>query len=263
MNLTLKQLSFAYRGSPQLLHALDTSLADGELTALLGVNGSGKSTLLKLIAGILKPGRGDIVLGAPLKRSLRQLGPRHIARYCAYVAQNTHPSVLSVFDYVLLGRLPHQHGFSARASSYDLDVVEQSLEHMELTSLADRSMTRLSGGQIQMAVLARALAQQPAILLLDEPTSNLDPRHQVLLMDKLRGASQEHGTTVIFSMHDVNLALQWADQVLLLHKGELLRHIPTDQLSTTDLSTLFDLSYQEHDTEKGQRWFRPRIDQGI
>jgi iron complex transport system ATP-binding protein len=259
MVLTLKQLSFAYRGTPQLLHGLDTSLAAGELTALLGVNGSGKSTLLKLMAGILTPGRGDIVLGAPVERTLRQLGPRHIARYCAYVAQNTRPPALSVFDYVLLGRLPHQHGFSAGASSYDLDVVEQSLAHMELTPLADRPMTRLSGGQVQMAVLARALAQQPRILLLDEPTSNLDPRHQVLLMNKLRSASQEHGTTVIFSMHDVNLALQWADRVLLLHNGTLLRHIPTAELTTTDLSTLFDLCYQEYEAEEGRRWFRPRI----
>ena len=257
MDLSLRQVRFAYRGGRPVLTCLDATLADGQLTALLGVNGSGKSTLLKLMAGILTPDRGDIVLGAPLEKSLRQLGPRRIAHHCAYVAQNTQPPTLTVFDYVLLGRLPHQHGWSARPSSADLERVEQSLAQMELIDLAHTPMTKLSGGQVQMAVIARALAQQPAILLLDEPTNNLDPKHQVQLMDKLRTVSHEHGTTVIFSMHDINLALQWADRVLLLHEGRPLRHIPTQQLTACDLSTLFGLPYQLHDLGDNQRWFRP------
>lgn len=259
MDLSLHQLHFSYRGGRPVLTGLDTTLADGQLTALLGVNGSGKSTLLKLMAGILPPTRGDIVLGAPLEQSLRQLGPRRIAHHCAYVAQNTQPPTLTVFDYVLLGRLPHQHGWSARPSSADLDMVEQSLRHMELIALAHTPMTRLSGGQVQMAVIARALAQQPAILLLDEPTNNLDPKHQVQLMDKLSTVSREQGTTVIFSMHDLNLALQWADRVMLLHQGGVLRHNPTQQLTTADLSTLFGMPYQMVETRNHQHWFWPAL----
>nr|WP_320049976.1 ABC transporter ATP-binding protein [uncultured Desulfuromonas sp.] len=259
MDLSLRQVHFSYRGGRPVLKGLDATLADGQLTALLGVNGSGKSTLLKLMAGILTPNSGDIVLRAPLEQSLKQLSPRRIAHHCAYVAQNTQPPTLTVFDYVLLGRLPHQHGWSARPSSADLDMVEQSLRHMELIDLAHTPMTRLSGGQVQMAVIARALAQQPTILLLDEPTNNLDPKHQVQLMDKLHAVSREQGTTVIFSMHDLNLALQWADRVMLLHKGGLLRHIPAQQLTTTDLSTLFSLDYQQHEMEGKQRWFWPQV----
>jgi len=257
MDLTLHHLHFAYRGGHPVLNGLDAPLADGQLTALLGVNGSGKSTLLKLMAGILTPDSGNIVLGAPLDQSLRQLGPRRIAHYCAYVAQNSPPPTLTVFDYVLLGRLPHQGGWSARPSATDLELVEQSLNHMELIDLAYTPMTKLSGGQVQMAVIARALAQQPAILLLDEPTNNLDPKHQVQLMDKLRAASREKRTTVIFSMHDINLALQWADRAMLLHEGRLLRHIPTTQLTTGDLSTLFGLRYRMLEGHDNQRWFWP------
>lgn len=259
MNLSLRQLSFAYRRTSPVLHSLETTLADGRLTALLGVNGSGKSTLLKLMAGILCPSHGEVVIGAPVKRPLASLSPHHIARYCAYVAQNTAPPSLTVFDYVLLGRLPHQRGWSAKPSSSDLKIVEESLAQMELTALATTAMTRLSGGQIQMAVIARALAQQPAILLLDEPTNNLDPKHQVQLMDKLHTISRQQHTTVIFSMHDVNLALQWADRVLLLHEGQLLRHIPTEKLTTTDLSTLFGLNYRRHHGGQKHRLFWPQL----
>lgn len=259
MDLSVRHLSFSYRGACPVLNDLEATLADGELTALLGVNGSGKSTLLKLMAGILVPRQGDIVLGSPVERSLSRIGPRHVARYCAYVAQNTQPPSLTVFDYVLLGRLPHQRGWSARASANDLTLVEESLAQMELVPFAETPMTRLSGGQVQMAVIARALAQQPRILLLDEPTNNLDPKHQVQLMNKLHAVSRLQQTTVIFSMHDVNLALQWADRVALLHNGTLLRHIPTRDLNTADLETLFGLSYQVLEDEKGQRWFRPQI----
>ncbi|WP_282755804.1 ABC transporter ATP-binding protein [Desulfuromonas thiophila] len=259
MDLTLRQLRFAYRGGRPVLNGLDTTLADGQLTALLGVNGSGKSTLLKLMAGILTPNSGTIVLGAPLEQSLSQLGPRRIAQYCAYVAQNTQPATLTVFDYVLLGRLPHQHGWSARASVADLNQVEACLNQMDLTDLAGTHLNQLSGGQVQMAVIARALAQQPVILLLDEPTNNLDPKHQVQLMDKLRTVSREQGTMVIFSMHDINLALQWADRVMLLHQGGLLRHDPTQLLTTADLSTLFGMPYQMVETRNHQHWFWPAL----
>ena len=162
---------------------------------------------------------------------------------------------MTVFDYVLLGRLPHQGGWSARPSATDLELVEQSLNHMELIDLAHTPMTKLSGGQVQMAVIARALAQQPAILLLDEPTNNLDPKHQVQLMDKLRAASREKRTTVIFSMHDINLALQWADRVMLLHEGGLLRHISTQQLNSSDLSSVFGLRFRRFEAQNKQRWF--------
>lgn len=259
MNLTLRQISFAYRGMPAVLEDIDTTLESGKLTALLGINGSGKSTLLKLMAGILTPKQGTIILGKPVQRPLAKLSPQKIASYCAYVAQSTTPPVLTVFDYILLGRLPHQQGWSSKPAAVDLDVVETCLEQMELTPLATTPMTCLSGGQIQMTVIARALAQQPAILLLDEPTNNLDPKHQVQLMNKLQTISQKQRTTVIFSMHDINLALRWADNVMLLNDGHLYKHIPTKQLAATDLSTLFGLNYQVHITLHGQRWFWPQV----
>ncbi|MDY0190322.1 MAG: ABC transporter ATP-binding protein [Desulfuromonas sp.] len=258
MNLTLHQISFAYRGTAAILKSLNANIATGQLTALLGINGSGKSTLLKLMAGILTPNQGSIILGEPVQRPLAKLRPRKIARYCAYVAQNTTPPALTVFDYVLLGRLPHQHGWNTNPSAADLDQVEICLEQMELTALAATPMTNLSGGQVQMAVIARALAQQPSILLLDEPTNNLDPKHQVQLMDKLHAISQQQQTTVIFSMHDINLALQWADRLLLLNDGHLYKHIPTAQLTANDLTTMFGLNYKLYHPSEDQRWFWPQ-----
>ncbi|MDY0184365.1 MAG: ABC transporter ATP-binding protein [Desulfuromonadaceae bacterium] len=271
MDLSLKQLSFAYHAKKPVLQQVDTILTSGQLTALLGVNGSGKSTLIKLMAGILKPDQGQIVLGAPANRPLSSLGPRQIAHHCAYVAQNTQPPALTVFDYVLLGRLPHQSGWTSKPMPADLKLVEESLAQMELTPLAFRPMGELSGGQVQMAVIARALAQQAPILLLDEPTNNLDPSHQLRLMKKLHAISRQRHTTVIYSMHDVNLALHWADQVVLLHEGRVLRHIATEKLTAADLSTLFGLSYRMHTAQnmtkntavnsaaEVQRWFWPDV----
>lgn len=259
MNLTLHQISFAYRGAPLVLNNLNATLASGQLTALLGINGSGKSTLLKLMAGILKPNQGEIILGDPLNRPLSTLSTRKIACYCAYVSQNTLPPALTVFDYVLLGRLPHQHGWSTKPSSTDLDQVETCLEQMELTALAATPMTCLSGGQVQMAVIARALSQQPSLLLLDEPTNNLDPKHQVQLMDKLHTISEQLDTTVIFSMHDINLALQWADSVMLLNNNQLHKHLPANKLCPSDLTALFGLDYQVHHAPGEQRWFWPQM----
>ncbi len=267
MDLSLKQLSFAYHPKKPVLQQVNTTLSSGRLTALLGINGSGKSTLIKLMAGILKPDEGQIVLGAPANYPLSSLDPRQIAQHCAYVAQSAQPPALTVFDYVLLGRLPHQSGWASKPAPTDLRSVEESLAQMGLTPLAFRPMGELSGGQIQMAVIARALAQQAQILLLDEPTNNLDPSHQLCLMKKLHTISRQHRSTVIFSMHDINLALHWADQVVLLHEGRVLRHIATEQLTAADLSTLFGLNYRMHtaqntaenSAERIQRWFWPDV----
>lgn len=256
MELILDNISFSYP-KKQILNQVSATIPSGHLVALLGVNGAGKSTLLKLIARLLTPKSGQILFGNPLNCPILALSSREMAQHCAYVAQSSHAPALAVFDYVLLGRIPYQKGLSASASCEDLDCVSRCLAGVGLLEKSDIPMSRLSGGQMQNAVIARALAQQPSILLLDEPTNNLDPRHQMSLMQHLSELSHNQNTTIIFSMHDINLALNWADQAMLLHNQTIMTQSPVGELTEQQLSMLFDLDYSAHQLTNKQRIFWP------
>ncbi|MCF8046702.1 MAG: ABC transporter ATP-binding protein, partial [Desulfarculaceae bacterium] len=175
MTLEAKGLHFYYNGQP-VLRGLNLSLEHGEITGILGVNGAGKSTLLRCLNRILRPQKGVVMVE---DRDLSKLGGEQIARLIGYVAQSQEREPLSVFDAVLLGRKPH---IKWQATSHDLDVVTTVLTQMGLEPLALRQVSSLSGGEAQKVVIARALAQEPHLLLLDEPTSNLDLRNQLEVM---------------------------------------------------------------------------------
>ena len=160
-----------------MLRGLNLSLEHGEITGILGVNGAGKSTLLRCLNRILRPQKGVVMVE---DRDLSKLGGEQIARLIGYVAQSQEREPLSVFDAVLLGRKPH---IKWQATSHDLDVVTTVLTQMGLEPLALRQVSSLSGGEAQKVVIARALAQEPHLLLLDEPTSNLDLRNQLEVME--------------------------------------------------------------------------------
>ena len=223
--LSVEQVSYAYTPNPQqapvfTLEATSFQAKAGEVVAVLGPNASGKSTLLEIISGALQPLSGRVLLNGSLTH---QLEPRSRGQRIAMVQQESQllfPS--KAWEFVLQGR--HPYGKSLRfESDHDVTIAQNALAQVGAEHLADRWMDQISGGEKQRVILARALAQQPLLLLLDEPTLHLDIGAQVDLLETLRRLAAENRYTVVVVTHELNLAGQYADQVVLLQKGKCLR----------------------------------------
>jgi iron complex transport system ATP-binding protein len=218
-------------GGRIVLHPIDLDVAPGSWLGIVGPNGAGKSTLLRAVAGTV-PHAGTITLG---DQTTAGLGPRDRARLLAVAPQQpTIPSGTTVIDYVLLGRTAHI-SFLGRESAHDFAVLTEMLDLLGLADLADRDVVTLSGGERQRAVLARALAQEAPLLLLDEPTTALDIGHQqqaLSLVDELR---RQRGLTVVSAMHDLTLAAQHGDGFVLLHEGRVVARGPARDVFTPAL----------------------------
>jgi len=247
--LVAHEVSYAYprRGRSGTAHAVDgVSLAvpRGSFTGLLGPNGCGKTTLLKLMAGVLRPESGTVTLEG---RVLADMPRRTAARHLAVVPQDTHPA----FDYtsleiVLMGRHPHLRPTQLEGPG-DLAIAYESLEATGTLHLATRPFTSLSGGERQRVVIASALAQQPDILLLDEPTASLDLGYQLEVASLLRRLSGDRNVTMVMATHDLNLAASMCDALALLRGGRLLRHGPTSEVLTTGtVRELYDVEADVH-----------------
>lgn len=215
MILSVKQLGFRY-GNNKVLEDVRFAVARREFLAVLGNNGAGKSTMLKSLNRILRPEMGTILLeGADLFK----LSRTEIARHLAYVSQRYESSRLTVFDAVLLGRKPY---IQWEASAHNLSLVQEVLERLGLEPFALRYLDEMSGGELQKVIIARALAQEPDVLLLDEPTSNLDLKNQIEVLRAVKETAQERDLAVIAVMHDLNLALRFANRFLLLKDKKVL-----------------------------------------
>lgn len=217
MILDLRAVTFRYRGAPHpALEDVSLTLAPGEFVAVLGPNGSGKTTLVRVALGAVRAGAGAVVVAG---RPVHAWTPRALARIVAVVPQreeNAFP--LRVRDAVLLGRYPHLSPW-APAGPADLQAAARALAECDATTLADRWLDTLSGGEYQRVRLARALAQEPQLLVLDEPTASLDLRHEMELFERARRLAGREGPGVLLITHHVNLAARFADRVLLLHRG--------------------------------------------
>lgn len=224
MSLTVRDLQFSYNGHP-VFTDVAFELQPGEITSILGINGAGKSTLLKCLNRILNPDSGRVILG---ERNLFDLSANDLARHLGYVPQKAGNELLTVFDAVLLGRKPY---IKWSVSGHDLGIVEQVLELMELSHFAQRPANRLSGGELQKVLIARALAQEPDVLLLDEPTSNLDMKNQIQVMDLITNAVRKQGISAIIAVHDINLALRYSNRFLLMKDGTIRSLDSTDHIT--------------------------------
>ncbi|GAA4854304.1 ABC transporter ATP-binding protein [Saccharopolyspora cebuensis] len=214
--LRIEDLAAGYRRGT-VVSGVTTTVGSGGWLAVIGPNGSGKSTLLKALTGVVRH-RGRVFVDG---RALSSLSRRERARALGYAPQIPQlPLGLTVTDYVLLGRTPHL-GVLGREGPSDVAVVGALLERLDLTRLADRPLTTLSGGEQQRAVLARALAQRAGVLLLDEPTTGLDVGHAQALLDLVDELRHELGTTVVTTLHDLTLAGQYAERLLLLDEGRV------------------------------------------
>ena len=223
-------LTAAY-GANAALRGLDATIPAGRIVAVLGENGSGKSTFLKMIARILPPAGGALLLeGRPLSAYPR----RETARRIAYVPQSADLVFpIRCLDLVLQGRAPHGRGFSAD-SPEDSARAEEAKRACDVANLADRDASALSGGERRRVFLARALAQEAELWLLDEPTSGLDPRHRLQFLEALVREHRARATTVLLVTHEIDLAAELADRVLLLRDGRCLASGTPEEALTPD-----------------------------
>lgn len=211
--IKIENLSFSYN-SKRILDNLSLSIPSGEMIFLLGPNGSGKTTLLKCIAGILKP-EGVVLIE---KKDISKIPKSELAKMLGYVPQRGDVNHLTVFDVILLGRKPHM---GWEPSEEDYRAVEEVIETFQLRHLATRKLTELSGGELQLVLIARALAQNPKYILLDEPTNNLDVKNQIKVMKVLKKAVKERRISAIVTTHELNLASIFADRIVMLKNGRI------------------------------------------
>jgi iron complex transport system ATP-binding protein len=235
--LGVEQVSYAYSANPSqaplfTLEATSFQAKPGEIVAILGPNASGKSTLLQLIAGVLQPLSGRILLNGFV---IHSLSPRTRAQRIAMVQQESRLLFPArAWEFVLQGR--HAHGRSLRfETADDVLIAKNALAQVGASGLTDRWMDQISGGEKQRVILARALAQQPLLLLLDEPTLHLDIAAQIGLLDALRRLAAENRYTVVVVTHELNLAAEYADQIVLMQRGRCLRVGPPASIYQREL----------------------------
>lgn len=209
MIVSVNNITFSYPGH-KVLDNVGFTAEKGELVAILGPNGTGKTTLLKCINRILKPASGTVFIG---KIDSRTLTGRELARKIGYVEQQRVGSRCTVFNAVLLGRKPH---IRWDVSSRDLEIVSRALEALNIAPFAMRYLDELSGGELQKVIIARALAQEPAVLLMDEPTNHLDLKNQLEVLKTIRDITHEKEICSIVTVHDLNLALRYGDRFILM-----------------------------------------------
>ena len=229
--IEIKNISFSY-GKSDVVQDVSFNAYPGECIGILGNNGSGKSTLITCINRILKPKSGVVYIN---NQDVHKMKRAQAARSISYVAQKNEIGLMTVFDTVLMGRKPY---IKWAISQNDLDICEKTLTQMGMGGYKLRYVNELSGGELQKVMLARALVQQPKLMLLDEPTSNLDPKSQYEMMALVRKLAREHSISIIVVLHDVSLALRYCDKFLFMKKGRV--HKFGDEAIVTQ-ETIFDV----------------------
>jgi iron complex transport system ATP-binding protein len=258
VRIEARGLTFAYpRSARPQVEALSLEVPAGRFLGIAGPNGAGKSTLLKLLAGLLHPRAGEVLLEG---RPLAALPRRALAGRVAWVGQAPAlPFPVTVGELVLSGRFPHTGLFSP-LTARDREAAREAMETLGITALEEKKVQALSGGERQLAVLARALATGAPVLLLDEPVAHLDPRHHA---DILRVLAQAHraGKTVLLSSHDYNLLRRLSTDLLLLKDGRAFRQAPSAAVSTGDWEALFGVPFLEASVPSDPRSFIiPRVE---
>jgi len=239
MILDICDVSFTYNSHP-VLKDVCFQLKPGELLAILGPNGVGKTTLLKCIDAILSPSKGSVLVQGT---DVLKLQSKEIAKTIGYVAQQSESSRMTVFDAVLMGRKPY---IRWNAGKKDLQIVDAALKRLNMEHMALRYIDQMSGGELQKVAIARAMVQEPKILLLDEPTSSLDLKNQVEILSMIRHVVTEHGMAAVMTMHDLNTALRFANAYLFLKDGKVYDVGGVEHISSEMIETVYGLPVEIH-----------------
>ena len=237
MELKIKDVSFSYSSVPGL-HDVSFELGGNELVSILGPNGVGKSTLIHCINKILAPTSGTVLIDG---KDVSEIKLKELAKQIGYVPYSANDSFpLSVIDTVMIGRHPHSKWGTL---DKDLDIVYDTLRMLGISHLAMRPFNELSAGQHQKVMLARGLVQEPEILLLDEPTSNLDVRHQLDVTKMLKRLSREKNILIVMISHDINIAAKYSDKIILMHKGSVFdMGEPNKVITAENLRTVYGVT---------------------
>lgn len=235
MILSVQNLAFKYP-SHQVLKDIKFTVQAGECLAILGTNGTGKSTLLKCLNRILKPQTGTVFLE---EDELFKLNRIKMAQNIGYVAQNHESSRNTVFDTVLLGRKPY---IKWDASKKDLEIANNAIQMLGLEKYALRYVDELSGGELQKVIIARAVAQEPKILMFDEPTSNLDLKNQLEVISIIKEIVKNKHISAIVTMHDLNLALRFADKFMFIKEGKIFATGGMEVMTSENIQSVYSVS---------------------
>lgn len=222
-----------------IIHGINITIPSNKISVIIGANACGKSTLLKTLARLIKPVSGEVLLD---NKKISSIPPKQLARTLGLLPQSpVVPEGIAVADLVGRGRFPY-HDFFHGWQNKDQEAVEEALEIMGITDLANNSVDELSGGQRQRVWIAMALAQQTDILLLDEPTTYLDISYQIEILDLLTDLNKKRGTTIVMVLHDINLSARYADYIFALRKGKLITEgCPSQVITEGFMEQIFDL----------------------
>ncbi len=233
----IKDFSCGYPGW-FVLDNISFEIHKGEFVGIIGPNGSGKTTLFKGISGELETLKGSSKLNST---SLQKMSLRERAQNIAVVSQNIEVGNMTVEEYVLMGRIPYRKQFQFFETKSDFKIAEKYIQLTGIEDLRNKNMNALSGGEQQLAGIARALAQEPQLLLLDEPTSHLDITHQVQILNLIRRLSENLGLTVLMIIHDLNLAGEYCDSLIMMQKGSIRKKgTPHEVLNYADIEAVYD-----------------------
>ncbi len=233
--IKVKALNFSYGKDHKILENISFKAERGQCIAVLGNNGAGKSTLVKCLNRILMPKMGTVMVQ---NLDVKGLSRQEIARQMAYVAQTAEPSSISVYDAVLLGRTPH---IRLNPTKEDHAITRKVLDRLGLNAYMLKNINELSGGELQKVMLARAVAQKPNVLILDEPTSNLDLKNQYEVLSIVRKIATEDEICVIMVIHDLNLALRYCDYFLMLKDNKIHAHGPSSIMTNQLIQDVYGI----------------------
>ena len=232
----IRDISFSYnKNAGNILEKVGFDIEQGQCIAILGNNGAGKSTLLKCIDRICPVKDGVVMVDG---KNVHRMSGNDMAQNIAYVPQSSEPINMTVFDTILLGRKPY---IKWDASNEDRQIVSDIIHKMKLDNFALRNVSQLSGGEAQKVMLARALAQEPKLLLLDEPTSNLDPRNQHQVLRIVRKIAQEHNISVAIIIHDLNLAIRYCDRFLFLNNSQVYAYGGLETMTPQIIESVYNI----------------------
>jgi len=254
LKLVINNLSFSYAGHP-ILKDVEFAVDAGEVLSIVGPNGSGKSTLLKCINRILKTKQKTVFID---NLDVSKINYRELSKLIGYVPQSsTSTFSFTVFDMILMGRRPY---ITWNLSERDSDIVAETMDFLGIGELAKRHFNELSGGEQQKVIIARALAQEPKTLLLDEPTSSLDIRHQLEILCMVRNLTQDGSRSVVVTMHDLNLASRFSDRMLMLQKGEIFAcGTPREVITEENIKAVYGIDSKVTDSVMGIPQVMPLI----